>query len=155
MSIMATRVMIALALLAAVVFSLTAVLSVMAGYLLRPAPPLVEHGVQVLTPRVVPGGEVLVRFDNERIRSCPALIYSFLVDAETGQAALRYAPEPGGYGDPGRRWVLVSRAVPGDMRPGRYCYRHMIQHVCEQQAALTVGLDACFEVVQPAEVMQP
>lgn len=140
---MSVRIYGVLALMAGIVFGLSS-----AGllYVMRPGAPITEHSAQVVTTPVRPGGEVLIRYDNERNRACPSLIYGFLVDEQSGRAVVRYAPEPGGYGLVGRRKVDVVRPVPGDIRAGRYCYRHMIQHVCENEVFITVGVDACFDV---------
>lgn len=137
------RVYLSLASLAGLVFGLmlAAVL-----WLIRPGPPMVQHAVKVMTPTVLSGTPVVMQYDIEVDRPCPAQIYGWLVRMPDGKAQVRYVVETGGYGVPGRRWVTVERPVPQETPTGAYCYRHIRTDICGDHTYTAQGLDACFQV---------
>jgi hypothetical protein len=120
-------------------------LALAALWLTRPGPPMHIIGAEAVNAQVQAGDMVAIRFEITRTRSCPAVIYGFLVD-DRGSAVVRYEPELGGYGRVGSASVVVNRPVPA-YASGRLCYRHTRIDSCETRSYVVAGPDVCFDVI--------
>jgi hypothetical protein len=120
-------------------------IALLAAWVSLPGPPAVITGSGAVTPVVQAGDLVSMRFEINRSRSCPAVIYGFLVDDE-GRAIARFEPELGGYTRIGQTSALVTRPVPEGIS-GRVCYRHTRIDSCETRSYVVAGPDVCFDVI--------
>lgn len=116
-----------------------------AAQLVRPGPPVVHAGVTVETPTVAAGEKAQFIYHILRNRTCPAQIHGFWLNPK-GEAIVRMAPVPGGYGKVGDVYTPVAITTPANYI-GPACYRSSSYHSCEDGNYVTTSPDACVTVL--------
>ena len=121
-------------------------------------PAITWHSVDVLTPKVSPGGELRLIYHMTVNKTCPADIRGFMV-APDGSVPIRLPVTPGGYTKPsdGPVEAHVNINIPNEadktllpLVSGRYAYRVMVTRYCPEGIENDMAVpDAEFEMVLP------
>jgi len=90
-------------------------------------PPLTVHWIKAVSPEVAPGGELAVRFDSTKTRSCPVTSQYVLIDA---YGEIRTLGGLAGWNKVGEGEFVYRIPIPPSMPPGPATFHEVVTYSC-------------------------
>lgn len=108
--------------------------------------PYIFAASSAVTPRVKPGGTLILSYEFTRIRYCRTDLDRYIIRAVDNEVIWRDRI-PGGAGNIGHVTVRNPVVVPLNATPGNYIFRTIVYATCSDRLYDAVAPDILFEIV--------